>query len=368
MNFQGTDQFGQVVQITFDYQVMRINDNNFMLRPDSQWRWLFDQADKLIGFQAGSLFFYSETDQLYLDQISDWKQNYILVRFGETIQIYKTDIPLEGFISKIYFQQVVLVEDQYKKVFCMKSMIKNRQSLNEISMLRQLKHENIISLFEVYENQRQFFLILEYIETIKITDHDDIKTVLEQLLNLIVYFNQQRIVHRDLKEDNILIDSKLNVKIIDFEYAMKIDQERFSISGTPSYIPPEVLQKQRYNEKSDLFSLGVVMFQMYTNKNLFQLEDMQELIIFNRNFECDKKNIPRIPDNGDDLIFKLLKNNSAERISAKEALQHYYFKCSEDESEIQQIPRLGLFSPYQKKLYTPTSFRSTKGTQEKFYV
>ena len=62
------------------------------------------------------------------------------------------------------------------------------------------------------------------------------------------------------------------------------------------------------------------MYQMYTNKNLFQLEDMQELIIFNRNFECDKKNIPKIPDNGDDLIFKLLKNNSAERISAKEAL------------------------------------------------
>ena len=50
------------------------------------------------------------------------------------------------------------------------------------------------------------------------------------------------------------------------------------------------------------------------------MENMQELIILNRNFECLKKNIPRIPDNGDDLIFKLLKNNSAERISAKEAL------------------------------------------------
>ena len=50
------------------------------------------------------------------------------------------------------------------------------------------------------------------------------------------------------------------------------------------------------------------------------MDDMQELIISNRYFECDRNNLPEIPDNGDDLLFKLLKNNSAERISAKDAL------------------------------------------------
>jgi serine/threonine protein kinase len=95
-----------------------------------------------------------------------------------------------------------------------------------------------------------------------------------------------------LKPENILLNGEgsLDIRIADFGFASVLDpldhsSDRFVICGTPGYIPPEVLQKQGYNLKSDVFSAGAVFFALMTRKNLFYNEDKEVLLKLNK--ECN---------------------------------------------------------------------------------
>lgn len=143
---------------------------------------------------------------------------------------------------------------------------------NEIKILKQLDHPNIVKLYEIYSDQDNIYLITEFLEGGELFDlilktrhfNENIAArIMKQLFQAINYCHSKNIVHRDLKPENLLLQAadKFDIKVIDFGLSRTFDANKVMCSklGTPFYIAPEVL-KQKYNEKCDIWSCGVILY------------------------------------------------------------------------------------------------------------
>ncbi|CAD8185762.1 unnamed protein product [Paramecium octaurelia] len=252
------------------------------------------------------------------------------------------------------FSQVQMVQNlQTKQLVAAKFLNKTREGksntermndiINEIQILYRLNHPNIVKIKEIYDKTNQIVIIHEFVDgqTLErfINEHGtqlhqtEIQSIMREILLAIVYIHEQGLLHRDIKPDNIMIDKNLNIKIIDFGLATKQGSLLcFQKCGTPGYIAPEIVtsKKSQYNTKSDIFSLGVVFYKLITSKELFQQSQLDNLQY------CYKENVLsmehfieyNIPDSCFDLLSNMLFYDKNKRISAKECLQHNYFKES----------------------------------------
>jgi serine/threonine-protein kinase len=197
----------------------------------------------------------------------------------------------------------------------------------EAKILAKLDHPNIIKVLDFGMSKEFFYISFEYIEgeslrnvfKTKNLTQDQKEHLMIQLLQGLNYAHKCKIIHRDIKPENIFIDKNLNVKLGDFGLALSSDDNfvtnPYSIVGTPSYMSPEQIQGTKLTEQSDLFSAGVVLFELYTGMNPF-LRDNVSLtlneIISHRDDSFDEKLIS-VPDNIKTILNKLLKKNINQR-------------------------------------------------------
>lgn len=158
---------------------------------------------------------------------------------------------------------------------------------------------------------------------------------MEQLLLTLDYIHRRRIVHRDIKLDNILINQveegeEFHIKIADFGLSDFIKSGSgllYSACGTPSYIAPELLRGTGYNTKCDIFSLGSVLYNLKTQRYLFSSKRKDQVII--KNTICDLSHIEphleQMPPLLSRFIKSLLTIEPELRPSAREALSHEWF-------------------------------------------
>lgn len=144
------------------------------------------------------------------------------------------------------------------------------------------------------------------------------------------------IIHRDLKPENILLSEDLDAKLCDFGFAKQIDKNSFSepeFIGTPYYMSPEQISKLPLNEKTDIWSLGVIIYKMATFLYPFYAKELKHLIIKLKT--STHHEVPRIPNHYSitlyETIQKCLYFNSEERVSVKELFSipqifDYYIK------------------------------------------
>lgn len=143
---------------------------------------------------------------------------------------------------------------------------------NEIKILKILDHPNIVNLYEIYQDNKNIYLITEYLEGGELFDlilktkhfNENIAAkIMKQVLSAVAYCHNKNIVHRDLKPENLLLCQKdsFEIKVIDFGLSRTFvpDKNMYSKMGTPFYIAPEVLKK-KYNEKCDIWSCGVILY------------------------------------------------------------------------------------------------------------
>ncbi len=208
---------------------------------------------------------------------------------------------------------------------------------NEISVLKQLDHENIMKLYEVIDTPKNLYLILEYINGISLTEYmknisgmkikeDKCKKIFYQIVNAINYCKSKNIYHRDIKLENILLINEKLVKIIDFGFSIKCPKNTYQkfLCGTPNYMSPEIINKHNYiPEYSDIWSLGVLLFIMLTGTFPFKANTEEVL--------CKKVNkgefiIPKfLSQKCHDLIKKMLVFEPNKRISTETILCHEWF-------------------------------------------
>lgn len=149
-----------------------------------------------------------------------------------------------------------------------------------------LNHQNIVSVYEYGEDQNLAFIAMEFLKGKELKYYleeintrfslDEIKTIMTQLLSAIAYSHQNGVVHRDLKPANIIVTDDrpehLQIKITDFGIA-RLDTSSLTqtgaVMGTPCYMSPEQFQGQRVDGRSDIFSTGVILYQLLTGEKPF---------------------------------------------------------------------------------------------------
>lgn len=245
-------------------------------------------------------------------------------------------------------------------------------TLREIALLKQLdqqQHPNIVKLLDVVHGPRLYnekcmtlYLVFEHIEQDLATymarcpkpgmSSEIIKSVMRQILSGVDFLHCNRVVHRDLKPQNVLVSSDLRIKIADFGLAKiyDFDMKLTSVVVTLWYRAPEVLLGLPYATAVDVWACGCIMGEMYKLSPLFdgqseaeQLDRIFRVIglpsalnwpknvsLLRSSFEsypqtCLKTVIPDLCSKGEDLLMKMLIFDSTERVSAREALKHPYF-------------------------------------------
>ena len=213
--------------------------------------------------------------------------------------------------------------------------------LNEINILKQIDHPNVVKIFEFYNSEDAYYLITEYCEggelfqlisKKKILTEIQCAYIMYQVLSAIKYCHKMKIMHRDLKPENILIykhnteNDFYDVKICDFgtSQIFKRGEWQSQPCGSVYYVAPEVLQK-KYNSKCDLWSCGVIMYMLLSNKAPFGGRSDRDIIRNVMGGEYNKNFIKNCSPNTLELIGKLLEKDYKKRINADMAMNHVFF-------------------------------------------
>ncbi|MEE2886409.1 MAG: FHA domain-containing serine/threonine-protein kinase [Planctomycetota bacterium] len=150
-----------------------------------------------------------------------------------------------------------------------------------------LSHPNVVQVFDVGHDGDTYFLSMEIMENGSLEDRlkREGKLPWQECLQLMVdaaqglaYAESMRIVHRDIKPDNLMVDSHGTVKIADLGLAMSDDEEQGKIVGTPHFMSPEQATGKPLDHRSDLYSLGCTFFRLVTGRPLFQRSKTKEIL------------------------------------------------------------------------------------------
>jgi serine/threonine-protein kinase len=197
----------------------------------------------------------------------------------------------------------------------------------EAKILAKLDHPNLIKVLDFGTYQNFFYLSFEYFESrnlraiIKFNSLSiDEKTyLLIQLLKALNVAHQNRIIHRDIKPENILVNSNLDLKIADFGLAVVLNDtaltHKASIVGTPSYMSPEQIRGEELTPQTDLFSAGIVAYELFLNENPILGSDISKTInnILNYNESSILNKLADLPVNIQQVLKIMLQKNLRNR-------------------------------------------------------
>ncbi|MCX7798200.1 MAG: protein kinase [Melioribacter sp.] len=200
----------------------------------------------------------------------------------------------------------------------------------EAKLLAKLDHPNIIKVLDFGISKEYFYISFEYIEGESLRNILKSRTLSEeekkhftiQLFRALHFAHSNQIIHRDIKPENIFIDKNLNLKLGDFGLALSAEDNfvtsPYSIVGTPSYMSPEQVAGAKLTYQSDLFSAGVVVYEIYTGKNPFLRENvtltLNEIMSFNENNIVE--GLQNVPSDIKEIILKLLKKKTSQRYNS----------------------------------------------------
>jgi serine/threonine protein kinase len=236
--------------------------------------------------------------------------------------------------------------------------------LREICLLRELKHDNIVNLKDVVVTEHRLYLIFEYVEYdlrkfLKeqqgALDSSQLREIMKQILIAVYFCHSRRVLHRDLKPDNVLISANMQVKIADFGlarvYQIPIRPYTNEVQTLWYRAPELLLEVPDYSVAVDMWSVGCIMADLYRKMPLFKGSNAEEQwveicrvmgtpteevwpgVSMLRNFAFTpaypkqdlSSFVPQIEPTALDLLQRMLTFDPASRISAKQALQHPYF-------------------------------------------
>lgn len=205
-----------------------------------------------------------------------------------------------------------------------------------------LNHPNIVSIYDVGEDEGLHYLVMEYVKgmTLKqyITEYAPIAPtrcveIMKQLTSAIAVAHQNQIIHRDIKPQNILLDEDGNVKVTDFGIAMALTATSFtktnSVLGTVHYLSPEQARGGMTTKKSDIYSLGIVLYELLTGELPFSGESAVSIALKHLQAETPSVRaiVPSIPQSLENVVL---------RATAKDA-RHRYFTVEKMYEDLETV-------------------------------
>lgn len=212
----------------------------------------------------------------------------------------------------------------------------HRRFQREALSATSLTHPNIVNIFDVGEDGDIHYLVMEYVEgmTLKqyIVDSAPLPPVeaveiMKQLTSAIANAHHNQIIHRDIKPQNILMDDQLHVKITDFGIAMALSATSFtqtnSVLGTVHYLSPEQARGGTATKKSDIYALGIVLFELLTGKLPFSGESAVSIALKHLQTETPSVRTlrPEIPQSLENVVMKATAKDPMHRYRSVEEMQ-----------------------------------------------
>ena len=280
------------------------------------------------------------------------------------------DLILEKFLGKGSFGEVYLsTKKGHRQYYATKKIerkIADKPSLkkyfdNEINILSHLNHPNIVKLVEIKRSVQHYYIVTEYVNGGGLSDclkkymdkykrafsEEIVQHLMRQIIDALHYIHKKKIIHRDLKLDNIMVNfdkekdkenlnmMKAKIKIIDFGFATKLTADKndltYSAVGSPINMDPIILAKfakkkdmstinQGYDEKADIWSIGTVCYELLIGKAVFDAQSMGDLVnkVENGSYTLPKTVSKEIVS----FLNGMLQYEGKLRLSSEELLKH----------------------------------------------
>lgn len=274
----------------------------------------------------------------------------------ETFEAFSKKYLLMKEIGEGSFSIVHRAVNRMTGQVCAVKCCKISQALEEEErLLRTLSHPNVVSLEGVYQRDTNLhYVVMDYLKDGDLCDllierqrlqEPEARCIIRQVVEGLAYLHRRCVLHRDIKPENILIHGNM-VKIADFGLAKELAQPTTMLKnscGTLEYAAPELLCGQSYGLKSDVFSLGIVLYVLLFGSFPFSVESaaaLQRMDHFPtgvdvRDMSClSSSNMQwqTVSPLAKDALLKMLKTDENERISAEELLDHPWFRTTNDDT------------------------------------
>lgn len=247
--------------------------------------------------------------------------------------------------------------------------------------MRKLDHQYVMKLEEIHESKNSIYLVLElleggellnYISSKKQLSYKDYWKVMKCILEALSYMADKKIMHRDLKPDNMILKYKdklenCTLKLVDFGLATVYDipEYLFKRCGTPGFVAPEVINAPskaniHYTPQCDVFSAGVIFYILLTERSPFDGKSFREILQKNKQCQINFQH-PKLKGNkvALDLLEKMCQVDPEKRITAAQALKHQFFTEVEENEmiiESHEGERFQEYNQQQQQLYMNRDF------------
>jgi len=214
----------------------------------------------------------------------------------------------------------------------------------EVRIMKTLDHPNIVKLFQVIETEKTLYLVMEYASGGEVFDYlvlhgrmkeKEARAKFRQIVSAVQYCHQKKIIHRDLKAENLLLDSEMNIKIADFGFSNEfvIGNKLDTFCGSPPYAAPELFQGKKYDgPEVDVWSLGVILYTLVSGSLPFDGSTLREL---RERVLRGKYRIPfYMSTDCENLLKKFLVLNPARRASLEVIMKDKWMNMGYEEEDL----------------------------------
>ncbi|XP_058110586.1 CBL-interacting protein kinase 18-like [Magnolia sinica] len=252
----------------------------------------------------------------------------------------------QGTFAKVYYArnietgQSVAIKVIDKEKVLKVGMID--QIKREISVMRLVRHPNVVQLYEVMATKAKIYFVMEYVKGGELFNkvakgklkEDVARKYIQQLISAVDYCHSRGVYHRDLKPENLLLDENENLKVSDFGLSALAECKRqdgllHTTCGTPAYVAPEVINRKGYDgAKADIWSCGVILFVLLAGYLPFQDSNLMEL--YRKIGKAEFKFPNWFSSDVRRLLLRILDPNPSTRISISKIMESSWFKRGYD--------------------------------------